>query len=235
MQVEAAIFFETPEEIYLRVFRELKPRTAPPRFLIEYCQFANPDSFARMEEGKVHIRISDLLQGAPAPIIEALAYILLGKLLRKPVPAVYGHRYRLYLNRRDMRHCIDLMRQLRGRKFISGPQGQHHNLEKIFDELNVKYFNGLQAQPRLGWSRQASRVMLGHYDPSHKAIIISRILDSAKVPRLALEYVMYHEMLHLRFPTEERGSRRCVHTAEFHKAERAFEQIKEAKALLKNL
>ncbi|MGA2436469.1 MAG: SprT-like domain-containing protein [Bryobacteraceae bacterium] len=235
MQVEAALFFESPEEIYLRVFRDLKPRTAPPRFRVEFCRFANPDSFARMEDGQIHIRIGDLLEGAPAPILEALAYVLLGKLLRRTVPAVYAHRYRLYLNRRDMRHRIDLIRQLRGRKFLSGPQGQHHNLETVFDELNLKYFNGLQARPMLGWSRQASRISLGHYDPSHKAIIISRILDSPTLPRLALEYVMYHEMLHLQHPVQTRGSRRSVHTAEFHQAERAFEQIKEAKALLKKL
>ena len=62
--------------------------------------------------------------------------------------------------------------------------------------------------------------MLGHYDPSHNAIVLSRILDRSDTPRLAVEYVLFHEMLHLRYPAEHSGVRRCVHTRDF-KARRA--------------
>jgi hypothetical protein len=235
MPVESALFFETPEEIYARVFRSLKPRTAVPRMLVEFRPFANPDSFARMENGTIQVRMSDLLEGAPAPVIEALAFVLLGKLLRRPVARTYARRYRMYLNRRDMRRSIHLVRQLRGRKFVSGPQGEHYNLEEVFEELNLRYFHGLMARPALGWSRRPSRASLGHYDPSHNAIIISRLLDSPRAPRLALEYVLYHEILHLRFPAQADGPRRRVHTREFRQAERAFERWHEAKELLKKL
>ena len=57
----------------------------------------------------------------------------LNKLYRKDVPRIYSHRYRLYLNRRDMRRQAHLIRQLRGRKFISGPKGENYDLEEIFD------------------------------------------------------------------------------------------------------
>ncbi len=235
MQVESALLFETPEEIFARVFRQLKPRTPPPRFRVSFCPFANPDSLARLKDDEVQVRVSDLLQGAPAPILEALAFLLLGKLYRKPVPAGYAHRYRLYLNRRDLRRQAHLVRQLRGRKFLSSPQGKHYDLETIFDELNFRFFGGLMARPNLGWSRGASRLSLGHYDPSHNAIILSKALDGARVPKLAVEYVLYHEMLHLRFPAKSRGSRQAVHTREFHEAEREFPEWKEAKEMLKKL
>src|SRR5581483_269931 len=138
--VQSALFFETPEEIYARVFRELKPRTAVPELRLEFCRFANADSFIRLEEGRLHVRISDLLAGAPAPVTEALAHILLRKLYRKAVPRIYSHRYRLYLNRRDVRRQMHLVRQIRGRKFISGPQGNCRNLEVIFQRLNEQFF-----------------------------------------------------------------------------------------------
>jgi len=77
--------------------------------------------------------------------------------------------------------------------------------------------------------------MLGHFDPSHNAIIISRIFDNPKTPPLALEYVLFHEMLHLRFPVDHRGSRRRVHTREFRAAENDFPRLREAKELLKRL
>jgi hypothetical protein len=235
MQVESALLFETPEQIFIRVFRDLKPRTPPPEIGIEYCRFANPDSYARTDGGRLGIRMSDLLEGAPAPVIEALAYILLGKLYRKPVAAAYCHRYRLYLNRRDMRKKMHLVRQIRGRKFVSGPEGEHYNLDTVFDELNFRYFDGLMAKPLLGWSRRPSRTLLGHFDPSHNAIILSKLLDSAQAPRLVLEYVLFHEMLHLRFPIQAHGARRRVHTKEFRAAETQFEELKEAKALLRKL
>lgn len=233
--LQSSLFFETPEEIYTRVFRALKPRTPLPRLHVEYCKFANADSFIRLESGRLHVRISDLLEGAPAPVTEALAYILLGKLYRKTVPRIYAHRYRLYLNRRDFRRQAHLVRQVRGRKFVSGPQGELHNLEEIFERLNREFFDGLLGRPLLGWSRRPSRSMLGHFDPSHNAIIISRIFDRPGTPALALEYVMFHEMLHLRYPVDHTGARRRVHTREFRDAEKKFPGWKEAKELLKRL
>ncbi len=230
-----ALFFETTEEIYARVFRELKPRTPMPELQVEFCRFANADSFIRLENGRLHVRISDLLAGAPAPVMDALAHILLGKLYRKPVARLHAHRYRLYLNRRDVRRQAELVRQIRGRKFISGPRGEHYDLEEIFEKLNVQYFHGLMGRPQLGWSRSVSRGMLGHFDPSHNAIIISRIFDRRQVPALALEYVMFHEMLHLRYPVDHAGARRRVHTREFRAAEKAFEGLREAKEMIKRL
>ena len=232
---QSALLFESPEEIYARVFREFKPRTPLPKVAVEFCRFANADSFIRMESGAIQVRISDLLEGAPAPVVEALAYILLGKLFRRPAARIYAHRYRLYLNRRDVRRQMHLVRQIRGRKFVSGPQGSHYNLEAVFEALNAEHFQGLLAQPRLGWSRGASRNRLGHFDPSHNAIIVSRIFDSPKVPGVALEYVMFHEMLHLWYPVDHSGTRRCVHTPEFKAHEKQFPEFKEAKALLRKL
>ncbi len=235
MLVPAAVLFETPEEIFLRVFGELRPRTKRPAVEIEYCEFANANSLIRWEEERLAVRMTDVLQGAPAPVLEALAYILISKLLRRPVPRTYADRYRRYLNRKEMRRSLHLVRQARGRKFVSGGKGSHYDLNEVFEQLNFRYFHGLMARPLLGWSRGASRSMLGHFDPSHNAIIISRVFDGEKPPRLALEYVLFHEMLHLRFPVEHRGARRCVHTAEFKRAEREFEGWKEAKELLKKL
>jgi predicted metal-dependent hydrolase len=117
----------------------------------------------------------------------------------------------------------------------TGPQGAHYDLNQIFDELNFRYFFGLMAKPNLGWSLRRSRTTLGHYDPSHHIIILSKLLDDAKVPQLAVEYVMFHEMLHLRFPVDHSGTRRRVHTPEFKEAERKYPRYEEAKELLKKL
>lgn len=235
MWLESAILFEKPPEIFARVFSELKPRTVTPEIRIEFRRFANANSSIRLDGAVLSVRISDLLEGAPPAVLEALAYILISKLYRKPVPRQSAERYRRYLNRKEMRRCLQIVRQTRGRKFVSGPKGGHYDLEEIFEKLNHEHFFGLMARPALGWSLRVSRGTLGHYDPSHNAIILSKLLDSDKAPRVAVEYVMFHEMLHLRYPVEHRGLRRCVHTPEFKEAEKQFPHFKEAKELLKKL
>jgi hypothetical protein len=235
MLLQSALFFETPEEIFARVFSEWKPRTPVPSVQVKFCKFANANSFIRWDEAGLQIRLADVLEGVPAQILEALANILMAKLVRRPVPRIYAERYRRFLNRKEMRRSLQLIKQVRGRKFVSGPRGDHYNLDEIFEDLNARYFHGLMARPLLGWSRKPSRVMLGHYDPSHNAIILSKLLDRALVPHFVLEYVLFHEMLHLRFPVEHRGARRCVHTREFKEAEKQFARRKEAQDILKQL
>lgn len=226
---------ESPEQIIVRVFRTLRPRTPLPKISIQWPKYASANSSVRLENGTLHFKLSDLLQSSPPGVIEALAQILLCKMYRKPVAKAYLHRYNVYLNRRDVRRDMHLARQERGRKFISGPQGEFYDLAEVFEGLNQRYFNGMMASPQLGWSRTRNRRLLGHFDPCHNAIIISRIFDSGNVQRLALEFVMYHEMLHLRYPTEYRGARRCIHTREFKASEREFDGWEEASELLKRL
>lgn len=233
--LESALFFETPEQIYTRVFRQLRPRTPVPRVSVEFCEFANANSLIRLENGCIAVRITDLLKDAPAPVMEALAVILLSKLYRKPVPPACTHRYRLYLNRRDVRHEMQRIKRERGRKQITEPEGAHYDLTELFEDINLRFFGGLMSRPALGWTRRVSRTTLGHYDPSHHAIVLSSILDRPSVPRLAVEYVMFHEMLHLRYPVDHKGARRCVHTPEFKAAEKQFPQLKEAREALKHL
>ena len=64
--------------------REIRPRTPVPPIDVEYKRFANANSHVRLEAGAIGVRITDLLESAPAPVTEALAHILLGKLYRKP-------------------------------------------------------------------------------------------------------------------------------------------------------
>ena len=235
MGLQSVLFFENPQELFARVFSELRPRTTVPAVHVQFCKFANANSFARWDEDGLRLRITDVLEGAPAQILEALAHVLLSKLLRRPTPKIYAERYRRYLNRKDMRRSLQLVKQARGRKLVCSPRGACFDLESIFEDLNGRYFHGLIGRPLLGWSRRPSRTMLGHYDPSHNAIVLSRFLDCPGVPRLVVEYVLFHEMLHLRYPVEHRGARRCVHTTEFKQAEKEFAGLKAAKELLKKI
>ena len=192
-----------------------------------------PTAGLRLSQGELSVDISDLLQDAPAPVQEALAAILISKLFKRRPENDWMARYRRYLNRADMRWHLTELKRARGRKSYRDAAGNTYNLCELFEEINHEYFDGLMARPDLGWSIRRSRTALGHYDPCHHVIVLSSILDTAAAPISAVRYVLFHEMLHLRYPTEHRGSRRCVHTVEFKRAERKFVEYEAAKDLLR--
>lgn len=206
-----------------------------PECQLQFYPFANINNTIRLREGRLIIRISDLLEGAPEPVLRAILHILIAKIYRKPIETHYATRYRRYVSSHDLTTKAHLVRQMRGRKRLGPPQGHFYNLDEVFDDLNVRFFHGLLARPQMGWSSERARNMLGHYDPAHNAIVVSRIFDHARVPRYAIEYLVYHEMLHLKHPVKLRGSRRCVHPPEFVSEEKLFPELERAKAFLKTL
>jgi predicted metal-dependent hydrolase len=202
---------------------------------IEFYAFANVNNTIRMREGQLFVRLSDLLEGAPESVLESIAHILLAKIYRKPIETAHATRYRRYVSSHDIAAKAHLVRQIRGRKRIASARGHVYHLEEIFDDLNQRFFHGLLARPQMTWSQVRSRQSLGHYDPAHNAIVVSRIFDHPRVPRCAVEYIVYHEMLHLKHPVKLRGSRRCVHSREFLAEENLFPYLQQAKAFLKTL
>jgi hypothetical protein len=220
-------------EIFHEAYRELRPRTPAPPMHVRFYPFVSINNTIRLREAELYIRISDLLEGAPQPVLHAIAHILLAKLYRKPVDRAQSVRYRRFVASQDVAAKARLVRQMRGRKHIRSARGHHYHLEEIFDDLNHRFFHGLIGRPQLTWSQNHARSSLGHYDPAHNAIVISRVFDSPGVPRYAVEYILFHEMLHLRHPVKLRGSRRCVHSREFHEEEKLFPELEQARKFLR--
>ncbi len=221
--------------IFQETCRELRPRDPVPELKIDFFAFTSIKNTIRMREGRLLVRLSDLLEGAPASILQAIAHILLAKMYRKPIEREAATRYRRYISSHDITRKAHLVRQMRGRKHLHSAQGRTYDLEAVFEDLNSRFFHGLLARPQLTWSRNHSRNSLGHYDPAHNAIVVSRIFDHPRVPRYAVDYIVYHEMLHLKHPVRLRGSRRCVHSAEFQAEEKLFPQLEAVKRFLKQL
>jgi predicted metal-dependent hydrolase len=222
-------------QLFHESYRELRPRSEIPELRVEFFSFANVNNTIRLRDGKLLVRISDLLEGAPEYVLKAIAHILLAKMYRKAVDHRQAARYRRYVSGQEMSRKAHLVRQIRGRKKVYSPQGHTYDLESIFDDLNLKFFYGLLARPQITWSSERARNRLGHYDPAHNTIVVSRVFDHPRVPRYAVEYIVYHEMLHLKHPVRLRGSRRCVHPAEFQAEEKMFPQLEQAKQFLKRL
>lgn len=220
-------------DIFEKAYTELRARTPAPPMHIRFYPFVSINNTIRLRQGELYIRLSDLLEGAPEPILHAIAHILLAKLYRKPIDRAQSTRYRRYIASHDLASKARLVRQLRGRKHIHSARGHHYHLEEIFDYLNRRFFHGLMGRPQLTWSREHARNRLGHYDPAHNTIVISKVFDDRRVPQYVVEYILYHEMLHLKHPVKLRGSRRCVHSKEFLEEENLFPELADAKKFLR--
>jgi predicted metal-dependent hydrolase len=222
-------------EIFQESYRDLRPACSIPELKIEFFAFANVNNTIRLRDGRLLVRLSDLLEGAPEGVLRAIAHILLAKMYRQPIDRGQAARYRKYVASHDIVRQTHLVRQMRGRKRLRPARGYFYDLDAVFEKLNTRFFYGLMARPRMSWSQTQTRRILGHYDPAHNAIIISRIFDHFAVPEYVLEYIVYHEMLHLKHPVRLRGSRRCVHSVEFQAEERLYPRMAEANAFLKRL
>ena len=222
-------------EIFNEAYAELRPRAPAPPMHIGFYPFVSINNTIRLRQSELYIRLSDLLESAPETVLHAIAHILLAKLYRKPIDRAQSARYRRYIGGHELAAKARLVRQLRGRKRIHSARGHHYHLEEIFDDLNGRFFHDLMGRPQLTWSREHARNRLGHYDPAHNAIVISRVFDDPRVPRYVVDYIVYHEMLHLKHPVKLRGSRRCVHSREFRSEEKLFPELRRAQRFLRVL
>ncbi len=213
----------------------MRPRAPMPPIQLRFRRFTSLNTRIRLREGEILVGLSDLLEGAPEPVIRAIAHILLAKLYKKPINAAQDLRYKRFVYSAAVTRQTELIRGARGNKRFSGPEGRFFNLDEVFDSLNARFFGGLLGRPELTWSESVAKRALGHYDAAHNTIVVSRIFDRPSSPRYAIEYLLYHEMLHLKHPVKLRGLRRCVHSREFKAEEKLFPQWKEAQAFLKRL
>jgi len=202
---------------------------------VRFYRFTSLNTTIRLREGQIKVHLSDLLEGAPDTVLRAIAHILLAKLYRKPQDPAHNARYRRFASSDAVMRQTERIRQTRGRKKISTAKGDYYDLDEVFETLNRRFFHGLLGRPLLTWSEHKARRLLGHYDAAHNTIMISRVFDRKNTPRYAIEYLMYHEMLHLRHPVKVRKGRRCVHPREFQADEKLFPELELAKAYLKQL
>ncbi len=223
------------DALFAEEYRALRPRAPIPPIEVRFRRFTSLNTTIRLREGQIRASLSDLLEGAPEPILRAIAHILLAKLYRKPIDANQARRYRRYTTSEAVVRQSERIRQTRGRKRIVTARGQHYDLDEVFEALNGRFFHGLMGRPQLTWSEITARRLLGHYDPAHNTIMVSRVFDRKDTPRYAIEYLMYHEMLHLRHPVRHKNGRRCVHSRAFQEDERLFPELERAKAYLKTL
>ena len=217
-----SVEIENIRALYEEAFRWYDPNRQLPAIAISFYPYVGINHTIRIREGGVFVRIGEICREMPLASHKGLAYILIGKLLRKKIPTGAREVYSKYVKTTEIREKATENKRAKGRKVVTTSKGVVYDLDEIFADLNTKYFGDEILKPALTWSAKKTYRILGHHDATHEHIAISKSLDTRDTPRYVVEYVVFHEMLHIHHPTKHVNGRRYNHTAAFKRDERTF-------------
>lgn len=208
------------ERIWRRILvRRLKARVDARVSLAIHDNTHTMISFER-RRGEYRVRLHHMFLAAPDSVVAALGqYLRGGDAASSAVLDRFIQQNRVFIRRVSPA-------ALRARVPIE-PDGDVHQLQEIFDELNRRFFRG-QVKASITYARvprvtkPRSSIKLGSYSSESKVIRIHPALDQRWVPAYFVEWVVFHEMLHHLNPAVVRNGKRYVHTAEFNARERRF-------------
>jgi len=206
---------------------------AIPAFSVQFYPYSSLRHTIRLRSGELLIRISDILSDAPEQVLRALVSILVHRLYRRRTPSELIQTYSNFANSLEVRQKARQVRATRGKKKVGSPRGKTFDLDTLFRKVNLEYFEDRVRISQLGWSPKRSKRLLGHYDPAHRTIVVSRSLDHPLVPQYVVEYVLYHEMLHVIFDDESGNGYRRVHHKSFREAEKRFTRYAAAQTFIR--
>ncbi len=215
-------------DLYKEAFGRYDAKRAVPPIYVIFYPYIGINHTIRIRDAQIFVRIGQICAEMPLACHKGLAYILVGKLLRKKIPSGAREVYSAYIKSDAIRLKASANKRERGRKVVTTSKGVVYDLDEIFASVNEQYFRPSIPKPALTWSATKTYRILGHHDANHDHIAISRSLDSREVPRYVVEYVVFHEMLHIAHPTKHINGRRYNHTPEFKRDEEKFAYFQEA-------
>lgn len=205
----------------------------PRDLVIEFYHYTSLKHTARIRNQIVYVRLSDQILGADREVFESLSHVLMAQLFGRRCPRRFEEKYDAYGSK--LVNSNDYLETLKKQKKVfSGPLGRVYDLNEILHRVSNEYFEGRFLDVTIGWSKRKALTRIGHYDSVHHVIVISKVLDDVYVPEFLVEYIVYHELLHVKHPMQFHTDRRSViHSRAFKIDEKKFKRFDESEKWLK--
>ena len=161
----------------------------------------------REKESAICIRLHRMFLNADCDVLDEIGAFINRK--RRPAQKV-----------KEFIHCNKAcIKETKMQAVYSKPQGRYYNLSDMFEEVNKDYFSS-SVSSAIAWGNKSPRRTvrkrrLGSYQRDRDMIRINPVLDSKRVPRYFVEFIVYHEMLHAALALESGSTRQRVHSLEF--------------------
>ena len=216
-------------------FRAVNSKVAAGRVTASYHAYKELKHTWRHRDGVLVFRVSDYMRHSPEDVLESLAWYLICRARSVACPEAMAEQYirhvrsgSFWSDRRDLYMS-------RARNLAFRPKGNERDLEAVFDYVNACYFDGAVERPALAWVSESPRTRVGYFHAPLGILAVNRALDSARVPRYVLEFVVYHELLHGVLDVDDGLARRVRHSSEFRRREQAFARYEEAQTWLSKI
>ena len=186
----------------------------------------------RISKGCLIIEISDYLQDAPNDVLRelcaAIAEWSVGMRLRVP------DSLRSYIMTDDFIVKNRPKYIKRSRSLSCTQQGTSKNLMDSVERLleSELIFESDISNSYISWATNMAKYRFGLCNQTFRVISINPILDSEDVPDSVVDFVVYHEILHLR---QDRSKKIRPHNAKFRSWEHLFPDYESAESFLKNI
>jgi len=178
----------------------------------------------------IDVMISDYLIDAPEDVIADFSQTVIGTIAnRRPT---YGKTYLDWVRSDGYINSKRKIYLRRSRNLTGSPQGNERDLIESLDRL----LDSRLLEPDsisnsfFSWTKMSSVRRFGFCSPMMRVVGISCTLDDASVPEFVLDYVVYHESLHL---AQGYQPGRRPHSKEFRANERKYPKHEEAETYLK--
>ena len=174
----------------------------------------------REKKGGISVRLHRIFRKADNEVLDEVVSFIKKKRGKTPVIKQF------------IRQNQNFLKERKTRTITINPNGKLYNLTDIFNSLNSEYFNN-SLSVVITWGRRSPRYAvkkrtLGNYQKKTNTIRVNPILDSRKVPRYVIEYIVYHEMLHAVIDAVVKNGRRRIHSKEFKNRERKYRNYHQA-------
>ena len=182
------------------------PRTTPPRSHsrpLDICfrRFTSLNTTIRLREGRP-VRLSDLLEPALEAVHHAIAHIHSRQALQEAHRThPRADRYRRYVSSEAISETSrsTSVRLVAANASLRRP-GHYYDLDEVFESLNTRFFHGLPGS----YTNLVRSSRSPHAGPLRRSAQHHRRQPSLRLPRqsprCAIEYLVYHEKLHLKHP-----------------------------------
>ncbi len=181
---------------------------------------------------RITVRISDYLEGAPDDVLREFA-----DMVCRRAKGMSWSEPDSFIDLVTSDDFITSRRPVfvrRSKNLLRTDVGVHRNLyDSVQRLLDSGLLTGSDVENSyFSWTSRSNTRRVGFCSTMMRVVGISSVLDDPAVPEYVLDYVVYHESLHLR---QGYGCRRRYHDGEFRSWEHSFPQWKDADAALRGL
>lgn len=214
------------------IFKAVDMQSASGRVGASYYPYKDLKHTWRARDGKLVFRVSDYMSSSPEEVVGSLAWFLICRARGKGYPKELVSRYLTHVRSAEFWNSRRSLYVSRARSLSFRPRGSAHDLTAVFDHVNACYFRGEAERPDLAWVSGSPSRRVGFFHRPLRILAVNKALDSDRVPRFVLEFVVYHELLHGAMGCDDCLERRVYHTKKFRTREREFIRHDEAQKWL---